>query len=58
MKVRTHYPKSMEHSESSPKREIGSNIGLCQKTRKISDKLSNHTPKRTRKKERNKTQNK
>ena len=36
-------PKSMEHSESSPKREIHSMTGLPQETRKISNKLSNFT---------------
>ena len=39
----------MEHSESSPKREIHSMTGLPQETRKISNKPSNFTLKGTRK---------
>ena len=39
----------MGHSESSPKREIHSNTGLPQETRKSSNKEYNLTTKRTRK---------
>ena len=41
----------MGHKESNLKREIHSNIGLPQETRKISNKQFNLTLKRTRKKE-------
>ena len=39
----------MGHSESSPKREIDGITGLPQEIRKISNKQSNFTLKRTRK---------
>ena len=40
IKVRTHNPKFMGHSESSPKREIYSIKSLPQETRKISNTLN------------------
>ena len=49
-KRKTHNnPKSMGHSESSPKREIHSITGLPQETRKRSNKKSNFSLNRTRK---------
>lgn len=42
-------PKSLGRSKSSSKREVGINTGLPQEKRKISNKLSNLTCKRTRK---------
>ena len=49
MKMRTHQPQTVRHSKSSPKREVHSTIGLPQEARKISNKQSDPTPKRTRK---------
>ena len=40
-------PKSMGHRKSHPKREIYSNTGIPQETRKILNNLSNLIPKRT-----------
>ena len=40
----------MGHNKSSSKREVSNNTSLSQETWKISDKLSNHTPKGTKKK--------
>ena len=49
-KIEKYYLKiPVGYSESSPKKEIHSNSGLPQGTRKISNKQSNFTPKGTRK---------
>ena len=48
----------MEHSERSPKREVHRTSGLTQEARKISNKQSKPTPKRTRKATTNKAQGK
>ena len=40
-------PKFMRYSKSSTKREVYSNTGLPQQTRKISNKQSNSAPKGT-----------
>ena len=42
-------PKSMGYSKSSPEREIHTTTGLPQEVRKISNKQSKTTSKRTRK---------
>ena len=49
-------PKSMRHNKSSFKREVYSDTGLPQETRKISDKQCNYTPNGTRKRKRNRAQ--
>ena len=41
-------PKSMGPSEGSPEREVHSNTGLPKEDRKISNKYSNPTSRRTR----------
>ena len=46
----------MGHSENSPEREVHSNTGLPKEDRKISNKPSNPTSKRTRKTTTNKVQ--
>ena len=50
-------PKPMGHGKSSSKREVYSDTGLPQETRKISNKQPNPTPRGTREKRTNKTQN-
>ena len=47
----------MGHGKSSSKREVYSDTGLPQETRKISNKQPNPTPRGTREKRTNKTQN-
>ena len=44
MKVEYFIPKPTVHSKSGTKREINSNTGLSQETRKILNKQSNLTP--------------
>ena len=44
----------MGHTKSSPQREVHSTTGLHQEARKISDKQSNPTPKRTKKQQQTK----
>ena len=53
--MKTHDPKPMGCSKSSSKMEVYSNTILLQKTRKISNKQSNLTPKGTRERRINKT---
>ena len=50
-------PKSGGHGKNSYKKEVYSNTGLPQETRKTSDKQSNFTPKGTEKRRTNKAQN-
>ena len=47
MKMKTHSPKPMGHSEGSPEREVHSNTGLPKKNRKNSNKQHNPTCTRT-----------
>ena len=47
----------MRYSKSHSKREVYSNTGLPQQTRKISNKQANSTPKGTGKRRTNKAQN-
>ena len=54
--MKNNFPKSMEHSRSSSKREIHSNTISPQERRKISNKQSNPTLKTTRGRRTNKTQ--
>ena len=56
LKWKHNTPKSMECSKSSSKREVYSNTGLPQETRKISNKQPNLPPKRIRKRRTNKGQ--
>lgn len=46
-----HTSKSMRCSKNASEKEVHSNMGLPQKTRKFPNKQSNFTPKETRKKE-------
>ena len=47
MTMKTRQLKPVECSESSPKREVYSNIILPQETRKTSNRQPNFTPKKT-----------
>ena len=49
MRMETHFPKSMEYSKSSSGREVHSDIGQPQETRKIQKKQSNFILEGTRK---------
>ena len=49
MTMKTHHTKSIGCSKSSSQREANSNIGFPQKTRKMSNKQPNLSPKRIRK---------
>ena len=49
-------PKSLECSKNSSKKECHSNTGLPQETRKISNKQTKFTPKKTRKRRTNEVQ--
>ena len=49
MKRKHYFTKSMECSKNSSKREVHSDTGLLQETRKISNKQPNLPPKRIRK---------
>ena len=50
-------PEFMRYSKSGSKREVYSNTGLSQQTRKISNKQSNNAPKGTGKRRTNKAPN-
>ena len=54
MKMQIQHTKSIGCSKSGIKREVHSNTGLPQETRKISNKYSNLTPKETRKRAKSK----
>ena len=49
-------PKSMGFGKSSSKRKVYNDTSPSQETRKISNKLSNFTPKGTKKVDKNKSQ--
>lgn len=49
MRMETHFPKSMEYSKSSSGREVHSDIGQPQETRKLQKKQSNFILEGTRK---------
>ena len=54
--MKTQHSKAYGMQKSGTRRELNSNTGLPQATRKISNKQSNTIPKRTRKRRTNKTQ--
>ena len=54
--MKHNFPKSLECSKSSSRREVHRDIGLPQETRKISNKQPKLPPKRIRKRRTNKPQ--